>query len=237
MTYKLACALPKPLTAIAVVSGNMSQVLENTCVVANGLPVMHFHGTADPIVSYNGTVGIPPVDTTIHWWVNKNNCNPTPAFTTIPNTHTDDSSTVEKYYYSGGKNGSEVTFYKIINGGHTWPGSIPVPPLGNTNEDINASALMGSFFRSFCPSSVGIKEATERNPSSIFPNPVDELLTIEFPARHYDFSVYDGLGQLILTKADNTHRAQFNCSVLAKGIYLIKIKSGSKIFTTRFIKS
>jgi polyhydroxybutyrate depolymerase len=149
MTYKLACNLP--LTAIAVVAGNMPLLLQNNCGVAAGLPLMHFHGTADQVVPYTGGFGIPPVETTIKWWVNKNNCNSTPVVSSLPNINLTDNCYVEQYDYTGGINGSTVTLYKIYNGGHTWPsGIIDIPSYGNTNRDINASALMGAFFSRFC---------------------------------------------------------------------------------------
>ena len=68
MTYKLACTLPQRLTAIAPVAGNMSTTLQNSCAPTYPIPLMHFHGTADPLVNYNGTIGIPSVTTTINWW-------------------------------------------------------------------------------------------------------------------------------------------------------------------------
>ena len=58
MTYKLACSLGSQLKAIGVVSGNMSNALQNNCAVTAGLPLLHIHGTADPLVNYNGTFGI-----------------------------------------------------------------------------------------------------------------------------------------------------------------------------------
>jgi polyhydroxybutyrate depolymerase len=132
LVYKLACSLLQPIKAIAVVSGNMSQNLQNNCAISTGIPVMHFHGTSDPLVNYNGTIGIPTVPTTINWWVDQNNCDTNPVFTLLPDTNLSDNSNVEKYYYGGGINGSEMTFFKIINGGHTWPGATSVPLFGET---------------------------------------------------------------------------------------------------------
>lgn len=153
MTYKLACNLSSRLTAIAVVAGNMPVTLQNNCAVASGLPVMHFHGTADPIVSYTGSLGIPPVETTVNWWVTKNKCSTTATVTTLPNISTTDNSYAEQYDYPNGSNGSMVTFYKIYNGGHTWPsGIIDIPSFGNTNRDVDASLASWLFFSRFCSS-------------------------------------------------------------------------------------
>ncbi len=150
MTYKLSCALSTQITAIAVVSGNMSNALQNNCAAASGLPVMHFHGTSDNFVNYNGTFGIAPVETTINWWVAKNNCSGTPVITPVNDSNLADSCNAVNYYYGNGTNNSEVSFYKINNGGHTWPGATPIPIFGNTNQDMNASVLIWNFFRKYC---------------------------------------------------------------------------------------
>ena len=52
---------------------------------------------------YLGLTGISPVESTIQWWVQHNNCNPSPYYTAVPNSNLADSSTVEKYYYSTNK--------------------------------------------------------------------------------------------------------------------------------------
>ena len=225
MTYKLACALPQHLTAIAVVAGNMTKNLENTCVIANGLPVMHFHGTADPIVHYTGAVGIPAVDTTIKWWVNQNNCNTTPLFNSLPNINVADSCTAENYFYSGGVNGSAVSFYKIINGGHTWPGAVAAPPLGFTNEDINASDLIGDFFQQYCSGSVGIKENEPLKQITISPNPFNHITTISFSEEQKNTSVkiINLLGKEVMTLyCVNSNQLVIEKGEMAAGIYFVQ---------------
>ena len=56
---------------------------------------------------------------------------------------------VEHYIYSGGSNNSSVELYKIINGGHTWPGAY-IPFAGiNTNQDFSASEKIWQFFSKY----------------------------------------------------------------------------------------
>ena len=50
----------------------------------------------------------------------------------------------EHYVYENGTNGSSVELYKVINGGHTWPGSNF--SSGITNYDINACVEIWKFF-------------------------------------------------------------------------------------------
>jgi len=178
MTYKFANTTSHDVTAIAVGSGNMSNALQNSSASAPQIPIMHFHGTDDNLVSYDGTLLISSVENTIQWWVDHNNCNTSPILTVIPNSNLADNSTVEKYYYDGGSNESEVTFYKVINGGHTWSGATPIPVFGNTNQDINQSEIIGGFFSGFCSKSTGINETPSENSLSVYPNPFISQLTI-----------------------------------------------------------
>jgi len=219
LVYKLACSLLQPIKAIAVVSGNMSQNLQNNCAISTGIPVMHFHGTSDPLVNYNGTIGIPTVPTTINWWVDQNNCDTNPVFTLLPDTNLSDNSNVEKYYYGGGINGSEITFFKIINGGHTWPGATSIPPFGETNLDINASQTIGSFFSQYCSVNLGINEYNKEK-TKVYPNPFSNKLKINNTFEVNNYNLSNSIGQLIW-EGNNIEQQDF--SHLKSGLYFLKI--------------
>lgn len=231
MTYKFATATTHVVTAIAVGSGNMSKALQDASALAPKLPVMHFHGTTDPLVNYNGVPPIlPPIDTTIRWWVNHNNCNTNPVFTQIPDANTNDSSTVEEYYYNGGVGGSEVTFYKVINGGHTWSGAVPVPPLGNTNQDINQSALIGTFFSRFCSASNEIQGAEIENSIHVYPNPFTNQLSFSTSINdEFRLVLYDQLGQKVLEETFQRKTILEN-SEFQSGFYFYELESSGGIF-------
>ena len=56
---------------------------------------------------------------------------------TLPDVNIMDLCWVEHYVYENGTNGASVELYKVINGGHTWPGAyIPLPGI-NTNQDFS----------------------------------------------------------------------------------------------------
>ncbi len=54
---------------------------------------------------------------------------------------------VRRRTWHGCDQGSDVVFYIIEGGGHTWPGAIPVARLGKTTTQINASELIWNFFK------------------------------------------------------------------------------------------
>ena len=55
-------------------------------------------------------------------------------------------SQVVRRTWSGCAGSSAVVFYIIDGGGHTWPGAIPIPTLGLTTQQINASNVIWKFF-------------------------------------------------------------------------------------------
>lgn len=115
------------------------------------LPVIAFHGTADPIVAYGeggGTVdasatpnaGLPGTLTNIGDWAAHNGCGPEPL-----TAHLGDD--VERRSYGSCKDGADVVLYTILGGGHTWPGSdviVGAPSL--TTHTISATKLALDWF-------------------------------------------------------------------------------------------
>jgi polyhydroxybutyrate depolymerase len=148
MSHTLACELSNRITAIASVTGSIFNTQYGSfCHPMRPVPVMQIHGTSDATVPYLGGTSSMPIDTVVKYWVTKNNCNPVATFSNVPNTSIVDGCTAEHYIYSGGTGGSSVELYKILNGGHTWPG-FPFGGVG-TNLDINASKEIWRFFNKY----------------------------------------------------------------------------------------
>lgn len=227
MTYKFANSTSHTVKAIAVGSGNMSSKTQDDSENAPQIPVIHFHGTADNIVPYNGTSPfIPPVENTIDWWVNHNNCNTSPIVTQMPDLDPNDNSTVEKYYYENGENDSEVTFYKVIDGGHTWSGSYSIPLFGATNKDINQSELIGDFFYSKCSPITSLEELADEHIINIYPNPFRELLIVNTDIIT-TINIYNSLGQPVITKTVYSP-SEIDTKELLSGVYYYELIQNQK---------
>ena len=151
MSYRLACELSDKIAAIASVTGSMSTNQITSCNPERPVPVMQIHGTADPTVLYEGNnlLGIEPIDNVIAFWVNFNSCNTAAEYYDIPDVNLLDLCTAEHYIYQNGTNDSSVELYKIIDGGHTWPGALIPLTLNNTNQDFNASEKIWDFFNQY----------------------------------------------------------------------------------------
>ena len=156
MSYTLGCELSHRIAAIGSVAA--PRVLED-CTPEREISILYVHGTEDLIVPFEGGVGIlvdidfPSAREHIEFWVDNNGCTGDPEIIDIEDIDTTDSSTVILERYTNCEGKSEVAFYTIEGGGHTWAGGPPVPPglevLGNVNRDIHASSEIWNFVRRF----------------------------------------------------------------------------------------
>lgn len=154
-SYRLACERSDKIKGIAPVGSTIT--LDN-CNPENPVSIIHFHGTADKFVPFEGGNGsetvplklivgqnYPSEKETIALWTKLNNCsNETKII-----FEKDDIQCTE--YFECEKN-TKITSCVINNGGHNWPGSEPVKSsklkeyLGETTQTISATNMSWEFF-------------------------------------------------------------------------------------------
>jgi polyhydroxybutyrate depolymerase len=235
MSYDLACFLSNKITAIASVTGTMTLQRLNNCNPNRPIPVMQIHGTNDLTVPYNGNTTMAAIQNVVNFWVNHNNCNPTPQTIQIPNTNTTDNSTAERFLYTGGTNNSTVELFKVQNGGHTWPGfSLDVG--GVTNRDFSASTEIWRFFSQYSLDNLTSTNLDfEKNIFEIFPNPSSEKFTLKFENNDSKIiEIRNFTGQLI--QKIETSELQTEISLKENGIYFISFFQNQSITTKKIIK-
>lgn len=140
MSYRIACQMADQVAAVGTVAGAFYE-FPGGCHPSRPVPIIAFHGTADPLVNFNGNprLGLPKIITWASEWAARNGCTTTEA---IP-----PQGEVSGIHYMGCKGDADVVLYRIEGGGHTWPGSsVPVFFLGKTTRDINATDTMWAFF-------------------------------------------------------------------------------------------
>jgi polyhydroxybutyrate depolymerase len=246
MVQRLACQLTDRFAAMASLGSSMDTVLYQTCNPSKPIPMAFFNGTADPAMPYGGgpmqnpqVTPVVPVDTAVNFWVTHNNCQTANPVFNFPDTFTTDNSTAELYSFTNCDCNADIKFYKLINGGHTWPGvyvASQASVLGNTNRDINASVELWNFFNahSLCNTTVGIDEQTIEPTIKIYPNPTRTELNLNISiSDKNEISISNLLGQ-VLIQAKNQNR--IDISNLTSGIYIITITKGQLKQTQRFIK-
>ncbi len=147
-SYLLSCQESTKFKAAAPIAGVMMEWIFNTCVPESPIPILEIHGTNDNVSWWNGDIedsgGWGPymdVDTTIQFWSEINLCSHI-EIDTLNDMNTQDGSYVITEKYTQGIMNHEVWLYKIVNGGHDWPGAWG-------NMDIIASEVIWQFFDHF----------------------------------------------------------------------------------------
>ncbi|MEE9612736.1 MAG: PHB depolymerase family esterase [Desulfatiglandales bacterium] len=114
--------------------------------------VIAFNGALDKSVPAEGglqkstfvrkPVELWPIDRSVGFWVEHNQCNKDAA------KESNEKKQYERYIYGGGKDGSEVVHYIILNQGHAWPGGRKGFRAGDEpSQLISANELMFEFFK------------------------------------------------------------------------------------------
>jgi polyhydroxybutyrate depolymerase len=150
----VACQLSDRIAAVAAVAG-----LETFpwCHPTRPVPVIAFHGTADPFLAYDGGLGpltrsipftlteaLPSIPGNAAAWAGYDRCRPHPTDRQV-------STDVTLRTFDCPQRGT-VELYTIAGGGHTWPGvpptvaAISAPIMGRTTQSINANQLIWRFF-------------------------------------------------------------------------------------------
>jgi polyhydroxybutyrate depolymerase len=147
MSHELACDMADTFAAIAPVSGVLG-IPTSSCKPSRPVPVLDMHGTADPVVPYDGGPALkllPPiqfmsVDDTMAFWRTSNGCLGAP---TVAYQYGD--ATCQLWGDCNG--GADVELCTLNGDGHQWPGSpVVVPGLGNESTSIDGTAYIVDWF-------------------------------------------------------------------------------------------
>jgi polyhydroxybutyrate depolymerase len=148
-SHRVGCELADRFAAIAPVAGVLG-LPASQCKPSRPLPIIDFHGTSDPLVPYDGGTPILPtlgaglvftsVADTMRFWQLNNGCSGDKK--TI--YQHGDATCVE---WPDCQARATTVLCTIDGGGHTWPGGLPVPPLGKTSSDLDATSTMLDFFQ------------------------------------------------------------------------------------------
>lgn len=236
MSYNLACNSSR-FAAVASVTGSFTGSMAMTCNPPRPTPIMEIHGTADATVPYAGMSGaltFLSIDSVLNYWVKFNNCNPNATITDVPNINSTDNSTAKRYVWSGGKDGVTVEHYKVLGGGHTWPGSLI--PIGVTCQDFKASDEIWRFFKQYSLT-VDANDVLSEKAFSIYPNPTSSHLTIETDDQaDYIAAIIDLQGKIHQTNTITAANLTINVESLPKGIYVLRLSSEKGQANKKFVK-
>ena len=141
MTNVLACTLAGRLAALAPVSGSYPPY-PGGCHPVRPVPLLEIHGTADPIVPYNGSARKRSL-LILAWlqeWATRDGCTRGPmVFYKQAN--------VTGLEWTDCQGNATVIHYRIQGEGHIWPHVTFNVPGGTAVSSLSASALIWSFFQ------------------------------------------------------------------------------------------
>lgn len=144
MCYLLACELPQYFAAVAPVAATMFDTV--SCKNDDEVSLIIFNSIDDQHIPYNGGVGEQslveveklPVETVVSLWVKKYN-----GFL----MNKSERSSFQKTSYKN-NNGTEIVLYKMLSGGHSWPGGEKIRLFAdNPVKNISATDLIWEFFK------------------------------------------------------------------------------------------
>lgn len=138
MAWEIACFLSDRITATAPVAGSMWTWTPGLSTPMRAVPVLSIHGTFDfynPVGGNFFSLGL--IEASEYWALN-NGANLTPTIVDLPDLDPNDGSTVQVYTWSGGDGCTEVQYYRVVRGGHDWPGVFG-------NMDIDSSQVIWDF--------------------------------------------------------------------------------------------
>lgn len=131
MSSRLACNLSERIAAIAPVSGIRWTAPCN----GRAVPVVTFHGLADPQNTYAGMARadewVESVEDALAGWANHNGCDEA-------RNETPEVNLVSVYSYGNCADGADVVLYRIAGLGHTW-----------AKSEIDATRVMWTFLEKY----------------------------------------------------------------------------------------
>ncbi|MGC4934885.1 alpha/beta hydrolase family esterase [Gordonia sp. DT30] len=140
----LACRLPGQFAAYAIVNGAFYDQSRPYCPSSKApASIIDFHGTADPVIHYNGGTRLggryAPLFDVVASWARRDGCVSTPLQVPI-------NAVVTQFDWPlCSALGSEVAHYRIAGGGHVWPGSTTHGRPG-VSDTVSATPLIWQFF-------------------------------------------------------------------------------------------
>ncbi len=210
MAYSLACNRSNVFSAIGIMSGIM---LEEDCTVDNAVPVIKFHGIADFVLPYDGSIWYSSVAEVVNFWLDQNNISNSSLISSQMN-----GGNVTLDEYSGGDDNSCLDLYTIIEefdkpGDHVW--------FSEDIEGLSPNRIMWNFFKNNC-SEISSTDNYDIYQYEFYPNPVTDILTID-NAINQTYSVNDINGKLVLEGKIQSDAATVSLEHLQNGVYIIKI--------------
>ena len=129
MGYMLACQASDTFRGVVSVAGMMLQDIMDTCNPERLIPILEIHGTNDDVTYYDGDPtnqdgwgAYPSIPETMAFFVDLYQLM-FDETVELPNLDSTDGSQVEASAWSNEAQCPRVELFKVVGGGHDWPGA------------------------------------------------------------------------------------------------------------------
>lgn len=123
------------------------------------VPTVLIMGTEDPVVPYEGVQGYSlSAEDTVGFWKKANDLDHKPDITKQVD---ENGIEITKLTYSNPTDDTEVIFYKIDGGGHTWPGGpqyAKISKIGKTAKRMNATEVIWNELKKHTKENLSIRK-------------------------------------------------------------------------------
>jgi polyhydroxybutyrate depolymerase len=136
MTALLACTMDERIAAFVAVAGSYYP-LAHGCHPRRSVPLLEIHGTADPVVPYDGSalLRLPPITEWLAQWAERDGCAHGPSvFLRRP--------AVVEEQWTGCRAGGQVVHYARLGGAHVWAAYLFAPGAA---EPAPATSVIWAF--------------------------------------------------------------------------------------------
>ncbi len=249
MASELFCQIGNRFAAGARVNTSLGYNQAARSILSESFPVILFNGTSDTYLPWpDGKEGVMGGEEAVNWWVENNGCSPFYNTVSLPDIDPNDGCSVEKISYKNSSDETLVVFYKVINGGLSWPSAVGNEPWDKPrNMDVNAGVEIWNFFKNI-PKNVSILGNSKHLPdkhslSQNFPNPFNPSTKINYSIKNKSFvtlKIFDVLGRAVQTlinkeQSQGNYEVEFDGSNLTSGIYFYRIQAGDFIETKKML--
>jgi hypothetical protein len=143
-----------------------------------------------------------------------------------------DGDTVETYDYLNGAHNSEMLFYKVRGGGHTW--------MYAPSYDIDYSVEIWKFFRKHVNNVYSINESPDVVKNiTVYPNPASDHIDMQIPniapGETLYYQLFNMQGQSVIKGQIDNFFYHIQLDGLNNGIYLLRIYDAGSQSAQRII--
>jgi len=163
MSLRVACEMSDLVRSVAAVTAQMPERAREVCRPSQPISVFFINGTDDPLVPFAGgsvrVFGqnrgkILSTAESVSFWRQRNSCSAQNGPQLLEDKDPGDGSQIEETRHGSCAAKTQVVLWKVIGGGHTWPGGVQYlreGRVGRTNRDVDAADAIRQFFWATTP--------------------------------------------------------------------------------------